>query len=246
MRRILTPALIVAAGLQFVLAFHFRELEIPRDIIPPPPTSDALRAQAFGDEQFLYRQLAHDLQNFGDTGGRVTAMKDYDPDRVVGWLGALDTLDPDAGYHLFLTVRYFAQTPNPAALRRLVNYIEERADQNPERHAIWAADAIYIAQVRLHDLKLATEVGAVIDRHNPRNVPLIIRQLPAYLYEKGLRFAEAGEAMERVRLSWGGYATREEMAYMEAYTEQMRIWASQPPEPGAPYPRELRPPRPRG
>ncbi len=246
MRRLLTPALILAALAQFALSHEIRGLQPSADVIPPAPSADAVKARAFGDDQFLYRQLAHDLQNFGDTGGRVTTMRDYDPDRVLAWLGVLDGLDSDAAYHLFLTVRYFAQTPDPAALRRLIEYVKDRVAQNPERHAIWAADAIYIAQARLRDLGLAMEIGAVLDRGNPSNVPLIVRQLPAYLYERGGRFAEAGASMARIRQSWGDRATQQELVYMDNYIQQMKKWALAPPPAGAPYPPELRPLPPRG
>lgn len=244
MRGLLTFGLVIAAAAQGLLAYHLRGQQVPAEVIPPAPSAEVLAARAFGDRQFLYRQLTHDLQNFGDKGGRVTTMRDYDPDRVLDWLAALDGLDADAAYHLFLAVRYFAQTPEHDTLRRLVAYVQQRADQNPGRHVIWAADAIYIAQVRLKDLDLAMEIGAVIDRRDPQNVPLIVRQLPAYLYERGGRYAAAGAAMDRVRHSWRDRASDDELAYMARYSQQMIKWAESPPAPGAAYPPELRPPAP--
>jgi len=45
------------------------------------PTPQAMAAQSFGDNEFLYRLLVMDLQNFGDTGGHWTALKFYEKQR---------------------------------------------------------------------------------------------------------------------------------------------------------------------
>jgi len=244
MLRRLDFALILCAGAQFAFASVHQDLRPVLEAIPPPPSPAARDARAFGDQQFLYRQLVLDLQNFGDTGGRITTMRDYDIDRVLGWLDSLDHLDLDAAHHPFLAMRYFSQTPEPDALRRIVGYIAARADANPERHAIWIADAVYIAQVRLKDLPLAAEVAMILDRHDPRDVPVIVRQLPAFLLERLGAYGEAAAAMEKVFATWAERVTPEERAYMLRYSQQMKVWTVTPPVAGAPRPSGLVPPAP--
>ncbi len=235
MRRFLLSFLLGASALaQFAFGFTHRGLKAEEAVLPPAPTEYALAATAFGDPQFLYRRLVFDLQNFGDTGGRITRMTDYPVEGVLSWLRALDALDANAGHHLLLATRYFAQTKDPAALETLVRYVGARADENPERHSVWLLDAVYLAEVRLKNPALASQLADIIDTRDPKTVPLVVRQMPAFVHEKLGDYAGAGAAMARILASRGTDVPADERAFMVAYVQQMAEWAVTPPGPDSP------------
>lgn len=240
-RPLLTLLLAAAFLAQIAFGYLHRDLKVEEPIMPPAPTPAALRAMAFGDAQFLYRQLVLDVQNFGDTGGRITRMTDYPIEDVLAWLHTLDALDGDAAHHMLLALRYFAQTKDTDAVRQLVLYVGDKADQNPQRHSVWLSDAIYLAEERLGDPVLALRLGDVIAKHDPANIPVIIRQLPAFLHEKAGDFAGAAAIMKRVQNS-RPTVSEDEKLFMENYIRQMMIWAENPPPPES---RRLLPRRPR-
>jgi hypothetical protein len=239
-----TLLLLLALALQLGLAHGLKPITPHRDILPNPPSNRELDAMAFGDRQFLYRQLVLDLQNFGDTGGRSTHMSLYDMDKVVGWLSALDRLDNNANHHLVLATRYFTQTREGDDLKKIVRYLQQHITENP-RHAVWLGDAIYLAQARLGDLALALELGDLIDAISPRDVPLAVRQLPAFLRERAGLYAAAAQAMQKVRETWGDIAGPAELVFMEKYVALMMAQELSPPLPGAPRHPDRMPPRPR-
>lgn len=227
-RSLSTLLLAVCFLAQIAFGYLHRGLKVEEPVMPPAPTPAALQAMAFGDAQFLYRQLVLDVQNFGDTGGRITRMTDYPIEDVLAWLRTLDSLDDNAAHHLLLAVRYFAQTRDTNAVRQLVAYVGERADRNPQRHATWVPDVVYIAERRLDDPQLALQLGDIIDRHDPASVPVIVRQLPAFLHEKAGDFAGAAAIMKRVQASRPTVSDDEKL-FMENYIRQMAEWAENPP-----------------
>src|SRR4051812_12836790 len=97
-----TLLLLLTVAAQLILAFVLKPVNPAFDVLPPVPTEKAMAASAFGDRELLYRSLVLDLQNFGDTGGHWTPLKDYGMPKVVRWLDALDELDIDATHHMVL------------------------------------------------------------------------------------------------------------------------------------------------
>ena len=88
MRRVHPTTFVLAAcfAAQIGIGIAIKGIQPFWSALPPVPTERALAAEAFGDGEFLYRLLVMDLQNFGDTGGHLTRMADYDMPRVIGWL----------------------------------------------------------------------------------------------------------------------------------------------------------------
>jgi hypothetical protein len=220
---------LILAGLfaaQIGIAAKTREMVPYWTVLPPTPTLRALDLEAFGDRQFLYRSLVLDLQNFGDTGGRITRMGDYDMTRVVAWLRTMDLLDKDADHHLKLAAQYFSMTQTTPDVALLVAYLQEQVALSPARHWRWLLDAIYLAQVKLHDLSLATAVADQLAGYDFPDMIIIARQIAAPLHEKGGDYKGAAEimarALERTRTS----AEPGEIAFMESYIAAMRARAA--------------------
>lgn len=196
-------------------------------VLPPAPSHHAADAQAFGDAQFLYRVLVMDLQNFGDTGGRLTPLKDYDMSRVVDWLRALDRLDYSANHHVTLGARYFAQTQDRSQLHQLLAYLRAHVDGDPTQKLQWLMEALHIARVRLKDENLVLEIADQLGRYDTPTMSVTAYQLPATIYERAGDFAQAAKYMARARgLLRGRVAPAVDQA-MADYVDRMTARASE-------------------
>lgn len=221
-----TISLLCFVVAQPAFAYLIRDVKPYWEVLPPVPSERSLDAQAFGDRQFLYRNLVLDLQNFGDTGGRRTRMSDYDMPSVVAWLKALDYLDKDADHHLKLATQYFAQTQDVSQLDLLVHYVAEQVASTPERHWRWLLEAIYLAQKELHDTPLAVRLADQLGEYDYPDMILIARQLDSFLHREIGDFSGAADRMERVLSSQAGKVTAEEADYMRDYIQSMRAQAA--------------------
>jgi hypothetical protein len=217
----LTVGVILAAMVQALFGYTVRSVAPPWSVLPPTPSPLALEASSFGDRQLLYRELVLDLQNFGDTGGHVTRMADYDLVHVVEWLKVLDTLDPDANHHLKLAAQYFAQTQNPSTLDPLISYIQQAVALSPARRWRWLLHAIYLAQAKRQNLPWAAALAAQLSAINAPDMPIVARQMGAFLQARAGNYRAAGTIMDRVLAAHGKEVSPSEAEYMAAYRDFM-------------------------
>jgi len=177
----------VLAVLGLALAGHLAfwqktaELRADTEIIPVPPSRLAVAAMAFGDREGLYRVLAHELQDFGDTGGRVTPLLNYDYDRVQTWLRVLDGLDERSDYTLALAGYLFGQIPDPQRAGMMAAYIARRAMADPVRNWHWLAYAVFIARHRAKDTPMALGIARELASIRDPSLPVWTRQMPAFV-----------------------------------------------------------------
>ena len=103
---------------------------------------------------------------------------------LIGWLrNALD-LDPRSQYPLFAAARIYAEVPDPARARLMLDFIHEQYLLDPNRRWPWLAHASLLAKHRLRDLPLARRYAADIDRHTTAaDVPLWAKQMEAFILE---------------------------------------------------------------
>lgn len=130
---------------QLAFSRHVAPLREAIDEMPYPLTPTALKALAFGDDQFLFRALGLWLQDVGDGGGRLRPLRDYDYDRVVGWLQALDGLDDRAEYAHVLAARYFGAVTEPSRVAKIAEYFGHLSAADPPRYwpwLLWAAGKV--------------------------------------------------------------------------------------------------------
>ena len=107
-----------------------------------------------------------------------------DYSRLTGWLRAVLALDPRSEYPLFAAARVFAEVPDPARARLMLEFIHEQYLLDPNRRWPWLAHAALLAKHRLHDLPLALGYAAAIDRETTaRDVPLWAKQMQIFILE---------------------------------------------------------------
>jgi hypothetical protein len=154
------------------------------DIVPPVPSATALKALDLGDEQAYFRNLGQDLQNAGDTFGRVTPLKDYNYATLLAWFRLLDTLDATSNYVPTMAAYYYSQSQHHEDARYIVTYLEEHALRDLKTKWWWMAEAVFLAEHVVKDKPLALRVAQRMEALPPGDIPMWARELPAFIYEQ--------------------------------------------------------------
>jgi len=214
------PALLVTVALAHgVFAWENRGRRPDMVVLEAPPGMTARTLLSFGDPQFLYRVWSAHLQNAGDTGGRATAMRDYDYDHVIGWLRTLQALDRDAQQHPFLAAHYFSQTPNLADVRRLTEFILSDVALSPARKWYWLTYALSLARAKLKDLPFALEISRQLASYDFPDMNGYNYMFPAIYLERMGRFEEARAEIDKVLRTRRHRLSKEHFLWVDEFTQ---------------------------
>jgi hypothetical protein len=152
--------------------------------LPPPPPLAVLQLASLGEPEALAKLLMLYLQAFDyQTGSHVPYQK-LDYDVLTGWLSRILALDPAAQYPLNAASRLYAEIPNPAKQRQMLDFIYREYLNDPDRRWPWLAQAAVTAKHELHDLPLALRyASAIADLSKGPEVPAWARQMRIFLLE---------------------------------------------------------------
>lgn len=167
------------------------------EVVPAVPGELAVKAISFGDSQWLFRLLGLHMQNFGDTFGRFTALRDYNFERLNGWFNLLDSLDDSSDYIPTLASYYFSQTQNTPDVIHVVDYLKGHSQHRINDKWWWQAQAVYLANHKLKDSAMALELAKPL--LHAKDVPLWVNQLAAFIHESRGEFADALAIMEHIK-----------------------------------------------
>jgi hypothetical protein len=190
--------------------------------VPPAPRAAALRLAAFGEAPAAARLVVLYLQSFDSRA--------YDASRVIGWLGAALALDPRAAYPLFSAARIYAETPDPARARAMLDFIHAEFLRDPDRRWPWLAHAALLAKHRLRDLPLARRYAADLHRLvHAEGVPSWVSQMELFILED-MDELEAAKIMlggllasGRIRDPAEARFLKEQLDALEARTGSQRV-----------------------
>lgn len=144
--------------------------------LPPAPRAEAVRLASFGEREAAARLVALHLQSFDVAG--------YDARRVIAWLEAALALDPRSAYPLFSAARVYAEVPDAARSRAMLEFIHREFLRDPERRWPWLAHAALLAKHRLRDLPLARRYAADLQRLvKSADVPAWVTQMEIFILE---------------------------------------------------------------
>lgn len=183
--------------LQGIFWWHSLPHKPRLEVVPSVPSNVSVKAISFGDYQFFFRVLGFYLQNFGDTFGRYTPLKDYDYHKLGLWLHLMDTLDNTSSYIPSMASYYFSRTQRSEDVRYIVEYLRDHSANRLDTKWWWQAQAVYLASHRLKDNKLALEIALPLV--HATNVPIWVNQLAAFIYEKEGEYESALGIMETIR-----------------------------------------------
>ena len=178
--------LVLGAALAGQIAL--RALQVPLRLgsadLPPAPSSAALRLASFGEPEAMARLAMLYLQAFDYGGTNASPYRKLDYGRLVDWLRALLELDPRSEYPLFAAARVYAEVPDAAKSRMVLEFVYREFFADPNRRWPSLAHAALLAKHRLHDLPLARRYAAAIQRYaRSPGVPLWARQMEVFILE---------------------------------------------------------------
>lgn len=207
-------ALAAALGAQIAVRAGSVRGAIAAAEIPPAPSAQALRLASFGEPEALGRMTMLYLQAF-DLGPKL----DYS--RLIGWLRAVLQIDPRSQYPLFAAARVYAEIPDPARARLMLDFIHEQYLQDPDRRWPWLAHAALLAKHRLRDLPLARRYAADIDRYTAADdVPLWARQMEVFILED-MNELEAARIVLGGLLESGRIRDADELRFLRRKLEEL-------------------------
>ena len=178
-------ALIIAITCQLVFWYFTKHIKPDMIIVPKAPKQSTVNLLSLGDKQFFFRYLGFKVQNAGDSWGRFTALKDYNYKELIKWFYILNNLDGISNYPPSMAGYYYGQTQNTADTIYIIEYLREHAKTDIREKWWWLAQAVYLANHRLKDKKLALEIAYELTKV-PLDVkmPMWVRQMPAFIHEQ--------------------------------------------------------------
>jgi hypothetical protein len=182
-------AVLVPMGLALVVQLIWHASQPPpaalaTELAPPPPAA-VLRAASLGEPIFLSYAILLRLQAFDNQPGISIPFKELDYTRVIEWLNASLELDPVSQYPLLLAATVYAQVPDEARRRQMLDFVYRRFREDPLRRWPWLAHASVMARHRLNDLPLALKYAqAIADHAEDPAVPSWARQMHIFLREE--------------------------------------------------------------
>ena len=206
---------LVVATLAAQLAWHAASgpARVAAAALPPAPAAAALRLASFGEAPAASRLSMLYLQAFD--------LRTLDYARLTAWLRALLELDPRGQYPLFTAARVYAEIPDAARSRIMLEFVYEQFLLDPNRRWPWLAHAALLAKHRLHDLPLARRYAAAIQRETTDpTVPDWARQMEIFILEDMNELA-AAKVMLGGLLATGRIKDADERRFLQGRLEQI-------------------------
>lgn len=177
--------------LALALAGHLalRTLQAPpqarAEALPEPArTSLALRAVSLGDSRPLAHALMLWLQAFDSQPGIGVPFSRLDYAHLQTWLGHIIDLDPLSSYPLLMASRLYADIPDEARQRAMLEFVHQKFLDDPERRWRWLAHSVILAKHRLKDLELARRYAHSLRLHARHpDIPSWVGQMEIFILE---------------------------------------------------------------
>ena len=142
----------------------------------PDPTANAARlgmpvdarwfgAASFGEPVPLAHLSVLYLQAFDNQPGISIPYRELDYGAVQAWLKRALELDPQGQYPLMMAAQLYAQVPDEAKQRQMLEFVHREFMRDPDRRWRWLAHAAIVAKHRLKDRALALRYAEDITRH---------------------------------------------------------------------------------
>jgi hypothetical protein len=189
--------------------------------LSPAPSIQALRLASVGEPAALARLTMVWLQAFDSRGDNAIPYRNLDYPRLVDWLHAILATDPRSEYPLFAASRVYAENPDPAKVRRILDFIFQEFAADPNRRWPALAHAALLAKHRLQDLPLARRYAAAIQRLvTDDSVPLWARQMEVFILED-MNELEAAKVMLGGLLATGKIRDPGEQRFLQGRLEDL-------------------------
>jgi hypothetical protein len=217
----------VAAGLAFALALQVGvALLQPRpsaraEDLGPAPGIDTLRLAAVGEPIALASLLMLYLQAFDYQAGSRVPYRDLDYDRLIPWLARILELDPAGQYPLMSASRLYADIPDAAKQRKMLDFVYREYLRDPNRRWPWLAHATLVAKHQLKDLPLARKYAVALQQNTTApDAPIWVRQMEPFILED-MNELEAAKIMIGGLLASGQVKDRRDFELLDRRLKQL-------------------------
>lgn len=191
---------LLAVGLALQFGLH-AAMPAPRaqapDLMPPPATS-TFRLASFGEPIALAKILMLQLQSFDYQSGSKVPYKQLDYTVVEAWLTRILELDPKGQYPLLAASQLYAEVPDEARARSMLDFVYRQYLLDPNRRWPWLAHAVFLAKHRLDDMPLALEYAHALQEYTTA------KDVPAWAMTMEIFIREDLNELETARVMIGG------------------------------------------
>jgi len=174
--------LIAAIAAQLTLAALTPRPHARAEDLPPPPAGPALALMRGFEALPTAHLLTLYLQAHDNQPGISIPFRDLDYPRVRDWLVTALRLDPVGQYPLLMATQLYAQVPDAARMRLMLEFAYEEFFADPDRRWPWLAHGAIMSKHRLQDLTLALKFARAISERSVR-APSWARQMHIFLLE---------------------------------------------------------------
>ncbi len=195
MPRAIRAALIAAALCQAGLSALQPAPAARAQALAAPPSLAVLRLSSLGDPIPFAQLITLYLQAYDNQPGISIPFLDLDYEHVEQWLQRILQLDPRGQYPLLMAAQVYAQVPDTAKQRRMLELSYHTFSEDPDRRWPWLAHAAIMAKHRLQDPQLALRYAkALREQARGPDVPGWAKQMEIFLREDVGEF-EAARAL---------------------------------------------------
>ncbi|HJV01112.1 MAG TPA: hypothetical protein VJ752_11220 [Burkholderiaceae bacterium] len=193
--------------------------------LPPPPSLATLQLASLGERAALSRVLMLYVQGWDDQPGVSLPWRSLDYGRMAQWLGRALDLDPRSQYPLLAASTVYTAVDDPARVRQLLAFVEQRFAEDPDARWPWLAQAAIIARHRLHDLPLARRYAQAIRlRATGPQVPPWARELEPFMLED-MNELDSARALIGGLLHDGSISDPNELRFLARRLDQLKARA---------------------
>ncbi len=122
------------------------------------------------------------MQAFDNQPGISIPFAALDYGRLIAWLDTLLDLDPHSNYPLLMASYLYAQVPDPAKQRMMLDFTYRQFLADPDRRWRYLAHAALIAKHELHDLPLALAYAQALQKYaRDPAIPHWASQMPIFI-----------------------------------------------------------------
>jgi len=213
--------LVMALGLQLGVAVVQTRPSARAEDLGPAPAENVLRLAAIGEPIALGDLLMLYLQAFDYQAGTKVPYRDLDYDRLIGWLARILALDPGGQYPLMSASRLYADIPDAARQRKMLDFIYAEYLKDPNRRWPWLAQATILAKHRLKDLPLARKFAVALQQHTTTpDAPVWVRQMEPFILED-MNELEAAKIMIGGLLASGQVKDRRDYELLQRHLKEL-------------------------
>ncbi len=147
-----------------------------------PPHPQLITLATFGEPVAAAKLMMLWLQAFDYQSGNRIAYRDLDYEVLEAWLSRILTLDPSSQYALMSATRLYAEVPEDAKKRRMIDFVFREYLKDPNRRWPWAAHAAVIAKHQLHDRDLSLRIARALQQHTTTaDAPTWVRTMEEFV-----------------------------------------------------------------